>query len=80
MGILERFAMGDGGGVVMPLFCAWVSGISSGCMLGGEVWCFLGEVGAIGTLRNVVSVILPPYSLRMSEALCGVGVNWMVHS
>ena len=52
--------------------------ISLGCALGGEMWGLVGEVGVIGTLKNCLSVRLPLCSLRISEALCGVGVNWMV--
>jgi hypothetical protein len=74
------FARGYGGGIVMPLFRAWVCGISIGYVLVGEVWWLVGEVGAIVTSRNFVSASLLPYSLRMSVALCGVGVNWMVHN
>jgi len=43
------FARGVGEGVVMPLFCAWVCGISIGCVLGGEVWWLVRQVGAIVT-------------------------------
>ena len=66
-------------GLLCPFF-SWVCGISIGCMLGGEVWWFVGKVEAIGTSRNFVSARLPPCSLRMPEALCDVGVNWMVYS
>ena len=62
-----RFARVDGAGAVMPLFRAWVCGISIGYALGGEVWWLVGEVGAIGTSRNFASACLPPCSLRMSE-------------
>ena len=78
MGILMRFGRGDDGGVVMPLFRAWVCGVSIN-VLGGEVWWLIWEVGAIGSSRNFVSACLPPCSLRMPDALGGVGVNWMVH-
>jgi hypothetical protein len=33
-----RFARGDGGWVVMPLFRAWVCGVSIWYALDGEVW------------------------------------------
>ena len=80
LGILLRFARGDGGSVVMHLFLAWICGISIGYVLGGEVWWLVGEVVAIGTSRNFASASLPPCSLRMYGALCGVGVSWMVHN
>ena len=38
LGILMRYARGDGGGVVMPLFHAWVCRISIGYALDDEVW------------------------------------------
>ena len=58
----------------MLIFRTLVGGISSGCVLGGEVWWAVGEVEAIGASRNFVSACLPPCSSRMSEALymrCG---------
>jgi hypothetical protein len=64
---------------VMPLFFAWVCGMSIGYALGGVVWWLVGEVGA-STSRNFVSSSLPPCSLRISEALCNAGVNWMVQN
>ena len=73
--ILERFVRGDGGGVVVPLFRARISGLFSGCMLGGEVWWLVGEVQAIGASRNFAISSLPPCSVRISDAFCGVGVN-----
>jgi len=75
LGILVRFARGDGRGVVISLFRAKVCGVSIRYALGGEVWWLVGVVGAIGTSRNFVSACLPPCSLRMSDALCGMGVN-----
>jgi hypothetical protein len=80
LGILVRIARGDGEGDVMHLFRAWVCGVFIGYALGSEVWWLVGEVGAIGTSRNLVSACLPPCSLRLFDALCGVGVNWMEHS
>ena len=68
-------ARGDGGGVVMRLFRVWFSGIFIVYALGGEVLWVLGEVGVVCASRNFVSEILPPCSLRMSDALCNVGVN-----
>ncbi len=38
LGMSMRFARGDGEGVVMPLFRAWVCGVSVGYALDGEVW------------------------------------------
>ena len=38
LGLFMRFAKGDGGGVVMPLFRAWVCGVSIGYVLDAEVW------------------------------------------
>jgi len=73
-------ARGDGGGVVMRLVRVWFCGISIGYALGGEVLWVLGEVGVVCASRNFVSASLPPCSLRMSDALCNVGVNWMVPS
>ena len=64
----------------MPLFRAWVCGISIGHALGGEVSWLVGEIGAIGTSRTFVSASFPPCSLRMSEALCDVGVIWTMHT
>jgi len=78
--ILMCFAKGDVGVVVMSLFRAWVCRVSKGYVLHDEVWRLAGEVGAIDTSRNFVSTSLSPCSLRMSDALCGMGVNWMVHS
>ena len=66
---------GGDGWVVVPLFRVWVCRISSGCMLSGEVWWFGGELEAIGASRIFVSASLPPCSLRISAALCCVGVN-----
>ena len=37
LGILMRFARGDGGGVVMPLVRVWVCGVSIGYALDSDV-------------------------------------------
>jgi len=64
----------------MPLFRVCVCEVSLWYMLGGEVWWLVGEICSIGTSRNFVSGCLPPCSFRMSDALCIVGVNWVVHN
>ncbi len=74
-----RFVRGVDGGVVMPLFCASICGVFIN-VLGGEAWWLIWEVGAIGTSRKFTSACLPPCSLRMSDALCGMGEIWMVPS
>jgi len=45
LGILLRFARGDGGRVVMLLFLVWFCGGSIGYALGGGVLWVIGEVG-----------------------------------
>ena len=65
----------------MHLFRAWFCGVFIGYALGDEVWLLIvGEVGVIGILSNFLSACLSPYSLRMSDASCGVGAKWTVHS
>ncbi len=43
VGNTHAFARGDGGGVVMPLFCVCFCGVSIVFVLGGEVWGLLGR-------------------------------------
>ncbi len=64
----------------MPLFRVWLCGVSIGYALGGGVLWVVGEVGDVCASRNFESASLPPCSFRISDALCNVGVNWMVHS
>jgi len=80
LGVLLRFARGHGGGVIIPFSRACFCGMSLGYALGGEVWGLVGEVRVIGTSRNFVSSSLLPCSSRISEALWGVGVHWMMPS
>jgi hypothetical protein len=79
LGVLPRFARGDGGGIVMPLFRVWLFGVSIGYALGGGVLWAVGEVGVICASRFFVSAGLSPCSFRMSDALCNEDVNWLVH-
>ena len=77
--VLYRFARGESGGVVNPLLFVGLCGVSLGYAWGGVGLQVLRGVGIVWVARNFVSASLPPCSLRMSDALCNVGVSWLVH-